>query len=265
VPRYKITVEYDGGPFVGWQRQDSGPSVQAAIEEAVFALSGERAPVHGAGRTDAGVHAIGQVAHFDLAVAKRAEEVRGGLTFHLKPHPIVVRSAETAPDGFHAASRRPAALPLSYPEPRTPPALARGHVWHVPVPLDSGAMQAAAEGLVGRHDFNSFPLDQLPGQVIVKTLDELAVTRCGEEIRIDVGARSFLHNQVRILVGTLQLVGRGQWSKADVEAALAACDRTRAGPTAPPLGLCLLEVKLTYGRRGGGADPRKRLTRTSRK
>jgi tRNA pseudouridine38-40 synthase len=258
--RYRIKVEYDGGPFIGWQRQDSGPSIQAALEDAVFALSGERVTVHGAGRTDAGVHALGQIAHFDLAARKRPEEVRGALTFHLKPQPIVVVSAELAPEGFHArfsaTYRRYRYRILNR---RTPAALERGHVWHVPVPLDAEMMQAAAGVLIGKHDFNSFRSINCQAKSSIKTLDALAVSREDEEIRIDVGARSFLHNQVRILVGTLQLVGRGQWRKADVEEALAAKDRTRAGPTAPPQGLCLMEVRYDdsadRGSAGDEADP----------
>jgi tRNA pseudouridine38-40 synthase len=254
VPRYRIKVEYDGGPFIGWQRQESGPSIQAALEDAVFALSGERVVVHGAGRTDAGVHALGQVAHFEIAAEKRLEEIRGALTFHLKPLPIVVVSAELAPEGFHArfsaTYRRYRYRILNR---RTPAAMERGHVWHVPVPLDTEAMQAAAAVLIGKHDFNSFRSINCQAKSSIKTLDALSVSRDDEEIRIDVGARSFLHNQVRILVGTLQLVGRGQWRKADVEEALAAKDRTRAGPTAPPQGLCLMEVR--YDSAGGEADP----------
>jgi tRNA pseudouridine38-40 synthase len=255
VPRYKITIEYDGGPFVGWQRQDTGPSIQAALEDAVFALSGERVHVQGAGRTDAGVHARGQVAHFDLSAEKRTEEVRGALTFHLKPDPIVVTAAELAPEGFHArfsaTHRRYRYRILNR---RTPAAMERGHVWHVPVPLEVEAMQEAAAVLMGKHDFNSFRSVSCQARSSIKTLDVLSVTRCGEEIRLDVGARSFLHNQVRIVAGTLQLVGRGQWSKGDVEAALAACDRTRAGPTAPPAGLCLMEVRYD-GRSDADGDP----------
>ncbi len=254
MPRFRIKVEYDGGPFIGWQRQDSGPSIQAALEDAVFALCGERVVVHGAGRTDAGVHALGQVAHFDIAADKRLEEIRGALTFHLKPQPVVVVSAERAPDGFHArfsaTYRRYRYRILNR---RTPAALERGHVWHVPVPLDTEAMQAAAAVLIGRHDFNSFRSVNCQAKSSIKTLDALAVSRADEEICIDVGARSFLHNQVRVLVGTLQLVGRGQWRKADVEAALAARDRTRAGPTAPPQGLCLMEVRYD-GSAGSEAD-----------
>ncbi len=244
MPRYKITVEYDGGPFVGWQRQDTGPSIQAALEDAVFAFTSERVHVQGAGRTDAGVHARGQVAHFDLAREQPIESVRGALCFHLRPHPIVVPAVEVAPSGFHArfsaTHRRYRYRILNR---RSPPALDRGRVWHVPAPLDATAMASAAAVLGGRHDFNSFRSVNCQSASSIKTLDMLDVWRDGDEIAIDVGARSFLHNQVRILVGTLQLVGRGQWSKRDVEEALAARDRTRAGPTAPPLGLCLMEVR----------------------
>ncbi|SJZ80359.1 tRNA pseudouridine38-40 synthase [Enhydrobacter aerosaccus] len=246
MPRYKITVEYDGGSFVGWQRQDTGPSIQAALEDAVFAFTGERVHVQGAGRTDAGVHARGQVAHFDLVKPQPTESIRGALCFHLRPHPIVVPTAEIAAPDFHArfsaTYRRYRYRILNR---RSPAALDRGQVWHVPVPLDADSMAAAAAVLVGRHDFNSFRSINCQAASSIKTLDMLSVRRDGEEIAIDVGARSFLHNQVRILVGTLQLVGRGQWSKRDVEEALRACDRTRAGPTAPPVGLCLMEVR--YG------------------
>lgn len=248
MPRYKITVEYDGQPFVGWQRQDSGLSVQAALEDAIFAFTGERVHVQGAGRTDSGVHARGQVAHFDLVREQPTESVRGAMTFHLKPQPIVVPSVEIVPPEFHArfsaSWRRYLYRILNR---RTPSALDRGQVWHVPVPLDAGAMADAAAILIGRHDFNSFRSASCQAKSSLKTLDLLDVRRDGEEIRIDVGARSFLHNQVRILVGTLQLVGRGQWSRRDVEEALAARDRTRAGPTAPPHGLCLMEVRYESG------------------
>jgi len=246
VPRYRITVEYDGGPFVGWQRQHTGPSIQAALEDAIFAFSGERVNVQGAGRTDAGVHARGQVGHFDLAGEKPADEVRGALNFHLKPHPIVVPAVGLAAAGFHARFsatwRRYRYRVLNR---RAPAALDRGQVWHVPTPLDSAAMADAAAILVGHHDFNSFRSVACQSKTSIKTLDLLSVDSAGEEIVLEVGARSFLHNQVRILVGTLQLVGRGQWSQRDVEAALVARDRTRAGPTAPPHGLCLMEVR--YG------------------
>jgi tRNA pseudouridine38-40 synthase len=248
VPRYKLTIEYDGAPFVGWQRQDNGPSIQGALEDAVFAFCGERAAVHGAGRTDTGVHALGQVAHLDLAGDKPADTVRAAVNFHLKPNPIVITEAEIVPGDFHArfsaTARRYRYLILNR---RAPPALDRGRVWHVPVPLDAAAMADAASLLIGHHDFNSFRSTACQAASSVKTLDQLDVTRESELIRIDVGARSFLHNQVRILVGTLQLVGRGQWTRRDVADALAACDRTRAGPTAPPQGLCLMAVRYDSG------------------
>lgn len=261
MPRYRITVEYDGGPFVGWQRQDSAlPSIQGALEDAVFAFSGERVLVQGAGRTDAGVHARGQVAHFDLTVEKRLEEVRGALNYHLKPNPIAVPSVEVAPADFHArfsaTARRYRYRILNR---RSRPGLDAGFVWHVPVPLDTDAMADAASVLIGKHDFNSFRSINCQAKSSLKTLDLLSVTRGRpgneDEIAIDVGARSFLHNQVRILVGTLQLVGRGQWSKQDVEEALAAKDRTRAGPTAPPTGLFLMEV--LYDTASGSAGQRR--------
>jgi tRNA pseudouridine38-40 synthase len=256
VPRYKLTIEYDGAPFVGWQRQDNGPSVQAALEEAAFAFCGERAAMHGAGRTDTGVHAAGQVAHVDLARDHAAGTVQAALNFHLKPQPIVVTEAAIVPADFHArfsaTSRRYRYRILNR---RPPPALDRGRVWHVPVPLDAEAMADAARLLVGRHDFNSFRSTACQAASSLKTLDRLDVTRTGEQIAIDVAARSFLHNQVRILAGTLQLVGRGQWTRRDVEQALAARDRTRAGPTAPPQGLCLMEVAYHLdGRNGDDAE-----------
>ena len=252
MPRYRITVEYDGGPFVGWQRQDTGPSIQGALEDAVFAFSGERVHVQCAGRTDAGVHARGQVAHFDLAADKRTEEVRGALNYHLKPNPIAVPTVEIAAPDFHARFsatwRRYRYRILNR---RSRPGLDAGFVWHVPVPLDVSAMANAASALIGKHDFNSFRSVSCQAKSSIRTLDLLTVNRQDEEIAIDVGARSFLHNQVRILVGTLQLVGRGQWNREDVEEALAAKDRTRAGPTAPPSGLCLMEVR--YDSPVGGA------------
>ena len=253
MPRYKLTIEYDGAPFVGWQRQVNGPSIQAALERAVQALSGERVSVHGAGRTDTGVHARGQVAHFDLAKDKPAETVRSALNYHLKPDPIAIIDAAIAPADFHArfsaTARRYRYRILNR---RAPPAIDRGRVWHVPVPLDAAAMAAAAAVLRGRHDFNSFRSTACQAPSPIKTLDLLDVTRTGEQVLIDVGSRSFLHNQVRILVGTLQLVGRGQWTRRDVEEALSARDRTRAGPTAPPQGLCLMEVR--YDLAAGDGD-----------
>ncbi|MBX9946639.1 MAG: tRNA pseudouridine(38-40) synthase TruA [Reyranella sp.] len=253
MPRYKLIVEYDGGPFVGWQRQPNGPTVQALLEDAIFAMSGERVSVQGAGRTDSGVHALGQVAHFDLAADMPADTVQAALNFHLKPNPIALPSVEVAPADFHARFsatwRRYRYRILNR---RAPPTLDRGHVWHVPARLDVDAMIDAASVLQGHHDFNSFRSTACQAPSSVKTLDLFDVGRDGAEILIDVGARSFLHNQVRILVGTLRLVGRGQWSRRDVEEALAARDRTRAGPTAPPQGLCLMEVRYDLG--AGDAD-----------
>lgn len=236
-------IEYDGAPFVGWQRQDNGFSVQQALEDAVFRFCGERATVHGAGRTDAGVHAAGQVAHLDLQRAWAPATVRDALNFHLKPAPIAVLAAEPAAPDFHARFsarlRRYRYRILARP---APPALDRGRVWWVPVPLDSAAMAEAAALLVGHHDFTSFRSTMCQAESPVKTLDALDVTTDGVEIRIDARARSFLHNQVRILAGTLKRVGEGAWTPADVARALAARDRTRGGPTAPACGLCLLAV-----------------------
>lgn len=244
MPRFKLTLEYDGAPFVGWQRQDTGPSIQVAIEDAVFGFSGERVKVLGAGRTDTGVHATGQVAHFDLAGDRTVDVVRDALNYHLKPNPIVVLKAEAVDRSFHArfsaTGRRYLYRILNR---RAPPALDRGRVWNVFVPLDVDAMADAAAVLEGHHDFNSFRSTACQSPTSMKTLDRLSVQRADEEIRIEAASRSFLHNQVRILVGTLKMVGEGKWTKRDVEAALAARDRTRAGQTAPPEGLCLTEVR----------------------
>ena len=250
--RFKLTIEYDGAGFVGWQRQDNGPSVQQALEEAVAAFSGETVAVQGAGRTDSGVHATGQVAHVDLAGDLAADlaggdragdTLRDALNFHLKPRPVAVLAAEAVGDDFHArfsaVGRRYRYRILSR---RAPPALDRGRVWFVPRPLDAAAMHEAAQILVGEHDFTSFRAAGCQARSPVKTLDRLEVTREGDEIRIRAEARSFLHNQVRIMVGTLKLVGAGKWSAADLERALAARDRTAAGQTAPPHGLYFLDA-----------------------
>jgi tRNA pseudouridine38-40 synthase len=241
--RWKLTLEYDGGPFVGWQRQDNGPSVQAAVERAVTAFCGETVAVFGAGRTDAGVHAAGQVAHADIVKEATADTVRDALNFHLKPDPIAVLAAEAAPADFHArfsATMRHYRYRIL--NRRAPPALDRGQVWHVGTPLDAAAMHDAAQLLVGKHDFTSFRAVACQADSPVKTLDALSVTAAGEEIHLLARARSFLHHQVRNIAGTLKLVGEGRWSAGDVAAALAARDRSRAGPTAPPEGLCLMRV-----------------------
>ncbi len=243
MPRYRITVEYDGSPFVGWQRQDNGPSVQQALEEAVFAMTGEEVRVHGAGRTDAGVHALGQVAHFDISRHFPPHRIRDGLNHHLRPAPVVVLEAREVDADFHA---RFSAMKRHYLyrilNRRSPPALDRGRVWHVPRPLDAGVMHEAAQVLVGRHDFTTFRAAQCQADSPVKTLDRIAVAREGDEIRITVSARSFLHNQVRSIAGSLKLVGEGKWTAGDLRAALEACDRSACGPVAPPEGLYLTAV-----------------------
>jgi tRNA pseudouridine38-40 synthase len=244
VTRWRIDVEYDGGPFVGWQRQENGPSVQAALETAVAAFSGETVGVAGAGRTDAGVHALGQVAHFDLARTESADTVRDAINFYLKPAPIAVLEARAVADDFHA---RFSAVEREYlyriVTRRAPLALAAGRAWHVPVALDAAAMAEGAAELVGRHDFTSFRATGCQAKSPVKTLDELAVTAEGGGIAIRARARSFLHNQVRIIVGTLRQVGEGRWAPEDVGRALAARDRAAGGPTAPPQGLYLVTVR----------------------
>jgi tRNA pseudouridine38-40 synthase len=243
VTRWKIIIEYDGGPFVGWQRQDNGPSVQGALEEAVRGFSGERVTVHGAGRTDSGVHALGQTAHFDLARDTEADTVRDALNFHLKPNPVAVLRAEAVDDDFHArfsATRRHYLYRIL--NRRPPPTLETGRVWHVAAPLDAGAMHAAAQRLTGNHDFTSFRATACQADSPVKTLEKLAVSQAGEEVHITAIARSFLHHQVRNMAGTLKLVGEGKWSADDVAAALAASDRSQAGPTAPAEGLYLTRV-----------------------
>ncbi len=241
--RYKLTLEYDGAGFVGWQRQDNGPSLQAALEAAVLGFCGEAVTVQGAGRTDAGVHALGQVAHVDLAKATDADTVRDALNAHLKPAAIAVLAAEVVDGDFHA---RFSALERVYRyrivNRRARLALDRGRAWFVPQPLDAAAMHDAASALLGHHDFTSFRARECQAKSPVKTLDVLEVIRDGHEIRIEARARSFLHHQVRNMVGTLKLVGEGKWGRAEVERALEARDRSAAGPTAPAEGLYLVSV-----------------------
>jgi len=243
MPRYKLTLEYDGTGLVGWQRQENGPSVQGHLEDAVQRFTGEAVTAMAAGRTDAGVHALGQVAHIDLVRDWPAETVMNALNFHLKPVAIAVRAAEVAPADFHA---RFSAIARHYRYRivnRTAPlALDRERAWAVHVPLDTAAMREAARVLVGRHDFSSFRAAQCQAKSPVKTLDLLDVARDGEEVTVAASARSFLHNQVRAMVGSLKLVGEGKWTIADLETALAARDRSAAGPTAPACGLYLTRV-----------------------
>ena len=241
--RYRVTLEYDGTGFVGWQRQENGPSIQAALEDAIAGFCGERVTVHGAGRTDAGVHALGQVAHFDLEKDTDAQTVREALNAHLRPDPIAVLEAQAAAPDFHA---RFDAIERRYlyriVNRRAPPTLTRDRVWHVAVPLDAEAMHEAAQVLVGKHDFTSFRAAECQAKSPVKSLDEIAVTRTGEEVQLTARARSFLHHQVRNFTGTLKLVGEGKWNVSQVKDALAARDRAAAGPTAPAHGLYLVGV-----------------------
>lgn len=242
--RFRLLIEYDGTGYVGWQRQENGPSIQQAIEEAVFAFAGERVNLAAAGRTDAGVHGLGQVAHLDLARETSAETLRDAVNFHLKPQPIAILTAEAVSEEFHA---RFSAIGRRYlyriVNRRAPLALMRDRAWQVQVRLDSEAMHQAAQRLIGNHDFTSFRSSICQAASPVKTLDRLDVERQGEEIRIHAAARSFLHHQVRNMVGTLKLVGEGRWGADDVSAALAARSRSAAGPTAPAEGLFLAEVR----------------------
>jgi tRNA pseudouridine38-40 synthase len=243
MPRYKLTIEYDGGPFVGWQRQANGRSVQQAIEEAVAAFSGEAATLRGAGRTDAGVHALGQVAHLDLDRDWPADTVRDAVNAHLRPEPVAVLAAEeTAPDfdaRFSAVRRHYLYRIVNR---AAPLALEAGRAWHVERALDAEAMHAAAQLLTGTHDFTTFRAAECQARSPVKTLDKLSVRRDGETIVIEASARSFLHNQVRSIAGSLKLVGEGRWAAADLAAALAARDRAACGPVAPAHGLYLVRV-----------------------
>jgi tRNA pseudouridine38-40 synthase len=244
VPRYQLTIEYDGTGLCGWQRQANGLSVQEALETAIERFCGERVTVHGAGRTDAGVHALAQCAHVDLARPVASEVLRSAVNHHLRPAAISVIEAAPAPDDFDA---RLSAVARIYRyrilNRRAPPALERGRVWHVAPPLDAAAMAAAAAHLVGHHDFSTFRDSLCQARSPLKTLDVLDVCRVGEEIRIGARARSFLHHQVRNMAGTLKLVGLGRWRPGDVARALAARDRRAGGPTAPAEGLCLVEIR----------------------
>jgi len=243
MPRYKLTIEYDGGPFVGWQRQENGMSVQQALEEAIAAFSGETVVVKGAGRTDSGVHALGQVAHIDLMRERTPEVVRDATNANLRPHPVSVISAEAVPADFDA---RFSAVKRHYLyrilQRRAAPALDRGRVWWVSQPLDVEAMHVAAQSLVGKHDFTTFRSAQCQAKSPLKTLDRLDVSREGAEVVVRATARSFLHNQVRSMVGTIKKVGDGSWQIAAVADVLEARDRARSGPVAPPDGLYLVAV-----------------------
>jgi tRNA pseudouridine38-40 synthase len=243
MPRYKLLIEYDGRPFTGWQIQADGLTVQGVLTAAVEALSGEKTLVQGAGRTDTGVHARGQVAHVDLGKDWDTDTVRDALNAHLRPHPVAILSAERVGGDFNA---RMSAIRRQYLyrilNRRADLTLENGRAWRVPRPLDAAAMHMAAQRLTGKHDFTTFRSTECQARSPEKTLDRLDVARDGDEVTVTAVARSFLHSQVRSMVGSLALVGEGKWNGDDLRAALDARDRTRCGPLAPPDGLYLMRV-----------------------
>jgi tRNA pseudouridine38-40 synthase len=243
VTRWRLIIEYDGGPFMGWQRQDNGPSVQQQVEKAIFRMTSELATVHAAGRTDSGVHALAMSAHVDIAKTVTAHRLRDGLNALVRPDPIAILEASEVADDWHArfscTGRRYLYRILNR---RAPPAIERGRVWHIATPLDVEAMAEGAALLVGRHDFTTFRSVQCQSKSPVKTLDRLDVARDGDEVRVEAAARSFLHHQVRSMVGCLALVGRGQWKPSDIKAALDARDRSALGLNAPSHGLYFVEA-----------------------
>jgi tRNA pseudouridine38-40 synthase len=243
MPRYKLTIEYHGAPFCGWQIQADGLTVQGVLTDAIEALSGEKVLVQGAGRTDAGVHARGQVAHVNFAKEWDTGTVRDALNAHLRPHPVAVLSAERVADNFNA---RTSAVKRHYfyriLNRRPDLTVEAGLAWRVTRPLDAGAMHEAAQRLIGKHDFTTFRSTECQANSPEKTLDKLDVRRAGEEIGVSASARSFLHSQVRSMVGSLAMVGEGHWSADDLAAALAARDRAACGQVAPPDGLYLMQV-----------------------
>jgi tRNA pseudouridine38-40 synthase len=243
MPRYKLTLEYDGTPFVGWQVQENGASVQGRLASAIKAFAGEDLTPRGAGRTDAGVHATGQVAHVDLAKEWDPGTIRDALNALLRPDPIAVITCEAVNEQFDARfSAKARHYIYRIVDRRAPLALERDRAWGTFKSLDAKAMDEAAQVLIGNHDFTTFRSTECQAASPVKTLDKLAVSRHGEVIRVEASARSFLHNQVRSMVGSLKLVGEGKWGRGDLEAALQACDRGRCGPVAPPYGLYLVKV-----------------------
>ena len=236
--RFRLTIEYDGRPFMGWQRQAHGPSVQQALEEAVQAITSEQATLHAAGRTDAGVHALAMAAHVDIEQPITSFRLADGLNAKLRPLPVAVLTAQEVEEDWHArfscVGRRYLYRIVNR---RAPLALEVGRAWRVPVVLHADAMDRAAQALVGRHDFTTFRSAHCQSESPVKTLDRLTVRRFGEVIEIEAAARSFLHHQIRSMVGCLQLVGRGKWTKQDLKDALEAKDRSALGYNAPPDGL----------------------------
>ena len=241
--RFALTLEYDGRPFMGWQRQDHGPSVQQVVEEAILSITQQDVRVHAAGRTDAGVHALGMRAHFDLDTALTPFRLMEGINAGLRPHPVAVLACDIADDDWHA---RFACIGRRYvykiTNRRAPLTLDKGHSWQVAPPLDAGAMHDAAQILVGQHDFTTFRSAHCQAQSPVKTLNSISVTRFDEEIEVEVAARSFLHHQVRSMVGSLKLVGTGKWTRDDLRQALEAKDRAALGFNAPPDGLYFVDA-----------------------
>jgi tRNA pseudouridine38-40 synthase len=250
LPRYRLDIEYDGTPYAGWQRQAGQHSVQAALEQAILAFSQETVSLRGAGRTDSGVHATGQVAHLDLAREWPDDTIRDAINAHLRlaGEVVTVTAAKQVNDGFDArfsATGRHYLYRIL--NRRAQPSLEKNRAWWVPVPLDAAAMHEAAQGLLGRHDFTTFRSIQCQANSPLRTLDMLDVTRAGDLIEVRTSARSFLHNQVRSMVGTLKRVGEGAWTAADVKAALEAKDRAACGTVAPPEGLYLTKVDYPAG------------------
>ncbi|ODT83189.1 MAG: tRNA pseudouridine(38-40) synthase TruA [Pelagibacterium sp. SCN 64-44] len=243
MPRYRLTIEYDGTPFSGWQRQADRPSVQQAVERAIHAMSGETVTLQAAGRTDAGVHALGQVVHFDLSRTWDGFRIREALNYHLRPDPVAVLSAEAVGADFEARfSARARHYEYRILNRRAPAVLERNHVWHVPMELDAEAMDYAAGLILGLHDFTTFRSSECQAKSPLRTLDVFQVRREIEHVVVTASARSFLHHQVRSMVGSLKLVGEGKWSPADFRAALDARDRRRCGAMAPAAGLFLTGV-----------------------
>lgn len=241
--RWRLKIEFDGRPFMGWQRQDHGPSVQQALEESIHRMTGELTAVHAAGRTDAGVHALAMAAHVDIAKFLTEHRLREGINALVRPNPISVTAVDPVDDDWHARfsciGRKYLYRILNR---RAPPALDRGRVWHIAVPLSVDEMVEGAAMLVGQHDFTTFRSVHCQSDSPVKTLDRLDVKRIGEEIYIEAAARSFLHHQVRSMVGCLALVGRGQWRPDDIRRALEARDRSELGLNAPSEGLYFVEA-----------------------
>ena len=248
IHRYKLLLEYDGGDYVGWQRQDNGPSIQEALEDAVRRFCGETCSTVAAGRTDAGVHALGMCVHLDLSKSPDANVVREAINFHLKPAPIAVLDAIKVDKGFHARFSATARHYLyRFLNRRAPLALEKGRVWRIGGKLDAGSMNKAAQHLVGKHDFSTFRAAQCQAASPVKTLSEISCERRGEEIELRVSAPSFLHHQVRSIAGSLVEVGLGKWSPDDMARVLRAADRSKCGPVAPAHGLYFVKASYDTG------------------